>query len=256
MKFQRAKDVLTGALIAALVVGTVPTAFAKVSNVSIPVSYNNIKIVVDGKQLQTDKEPFIYEGTTYLPVRAVGEAVGKTVSWDGSTNTVTLGTTAQAEETPVATAYSRKNPAPVGTEQTVAVERLSDEYTAKVKVESVERGSGAWEKIKAANQFNSKPEEGKEYILAKVSISVSNVTGDKAVSVSEYMFDCFSAEDKEYADMTFVVTPSPDFGGDIYDGGELTGYIAFCVDKNDAAPKIVFERNYDGTGGAWFSIKK
>ena len=36
-------------------------------------------------------EPFIYEGTTYLPVRAVGEALGKAVTWDGATKTVYIG---------------------------------------------------------------------------------------------------------------------------------------------------------------------
>ena len=55
--------------------------------------YNNIKIVVDGRQIITDShnEPFIYNGTTYLPVRAVGEAVGKEVAWNGDANTVYLG---------------------------------------------------------------------------------------------------------------------------------------------------------------------
>lgn len=90
MKFQRAKDLLTGVVVSALVFGIVPTAFAKVSDMTIPVSYKNIKIVIDGQELKTDKEPFIYDGTTYLPVRAVGEAVGKTVGWDGAANTVTL----------------------------------------------------------------------------------------------------------------------------------------------------------------------
>ena len=36
-------------------------------------------------------EAFIYNGTTYLPVRAVGNALGKQVSWDGKTKTVYLG---------------------------------------------------------------------------------------------------------------------------------------------------------------------
>lgn len=36
-------------------------------------------------------EAFIYNGTTYLPVRAVADAVGKAVIWDGKTKSVYLG---------------------------------------------------------------------------------------------------------------------------------------------------------------------
>ncbi len=97
MKFQRIKDVCLGATVAALVMGAAPAAYAKVANMDIPVMFNNIKIVVDGKELKTDKEPFIYEGTTYLPVRAVGEAVGKNVTWDAASKTVILGETEQKE---------------------------------------------------------------------------------------------------------------------------------------------------------------
>lgn len=97
MKFQRMKDVCLGATVAALVMGAAPAAYAKVANMDIPVMFNNIKIVVDGKELKTDKEPFIYEGTTYLPVRAVGEAVGKNVTWDAVSKTVILGETEQKE---------------------------------------------------------------------------------------------------------------------------------------------------------------
>lgn len=98
MKFQRMKDVCLGATVAALVMGAAPAAYAKVANMDIPVMFNNIKIVVDGKELKTDKEPFIYEGTTYLPVRAVGEAAGKNVTWDAASKTVILGETEQKEQ--------------------------------------------------------------------------------------------------------------------------------------------------------------
>lgn len=98
MKFQRMKGVCLGATVAALVMGAAPAAYAKVANMDIPVMFNNIKIVVDGKELKTDKEPFIYEGTTYLPVRAVGEAVGKNVTWDAASKTVILGETEQKEQ--------------------------------------------------------------------------------------------------------------------------------------------------------------
>ncbi len=65
---------------------------------TIDVFYRDIKIVVDNNQVElgldsTGKniEPFIYNGTTYLPVRAVSEALGKEVSWDGKTSTVYIG---------------------------------------------------------------------------------------------------------------------------------------------------------------------
>ena len=41
--------------------------------------------------IEEKQEPFIYNGTTYLPVRAVGEVFGKNVSWDGNTKTVYIG---------------------------------------------------------------------------------------------------------------------------------------------------------------------
>lgn len=64
---------------------------------NITVQYDNIKLVIDGVTITpkdangSTVEPFIYNGTTYLPVRAVGNALGKQVSWDGKTKTVYLG---------------------------------------------------------------------------------------------------------------------------------------------------------------------
>lgn len=79
-----------------LILSTVVIASSRIAN--IKVVYDNIKIVVDGKEVHFGSdsegkkiEPFIYNGTTYLPVRAVGEAVGKEVSWDQSSKTVFLG---------------------------------------------------------------------------------------------------------------------------------------------------------------------
>lgn len=65
---------------------------------NISAYYNNIKLVVDGKEIALGKdtagndiEPFAFNGTTYLPVRAIGEALGKEVQWDGESQTVYVG---------------------------------------------------------------------------------------------------------------------------------------------------------------------
>lgn len=72
------------------------TVFATVGSRTAELFYNNIKIVLNGKEVvPTDGngntiEPFIIDGTTYLPVRGVSSALGLNVGWDASTNTVTL----------------------------------------------------------------------------------------------------------------------------------------------------------------------
>lgn len=59
--------------------------------------FNDIKIIVDGYQITPRNangevvEPFIVDGTTYLPVRAITTALGKEVRWDPKTYTVSLG---------------------------------------------------------------------------------------------------------------------------------------------------------------------
>ncbi len=64
----------------------------------IVVAYRSLNIIVDNQNVKfgydsagNPIEPFIYNGTTYLPVRAVAEALGKDVAWDDSTGTIFIG---------------------------------------------------------------------------------------------------------------------------------------------------------------------
>lgn len=76
------------------VVGTVSTLL--IAGTVVPVAAQNIdvmrgvKIFVDDMQL-SGAEGFIYNGTTYLPVRQISDAVGKAVTWDGKTKSVYIG---------------------------------------------------------------------------------------------------------------------------------------------------------------------
>jgi hypothetical protein len=87
------KERLKGALIGAVVTFSIMYAvpfFARVSQETITVNFNNIRVAVNGTHIQTQHEPFIFEGRTYLPTRDIAEAVGFDVTWEDATNTVHL----------------------------------------------------------------------------------------------------------------------------------------------------------------------
>ncbi len=51
----------------------------------------NIKIIVDGKELEgLDQPPVAINGRTMVPVRALFDALGADVGWDGETQTITI----------------------------------------------------------------------------------------------------------------------------------------------------------------------
>lgn len=50
----------------------------------------DVSVLVNGKQLNFDVPPVIKDGRTLIPVRGVSEALNATVSWDQTTQTVTI----------------------------------------------------------------------------------------------------------------------------------------------------------------------
>lgn len=89
-------DMLAGVLLAVLLTQIVLPAGAALAGKTIQV-FTGVDIYVDDVKLEPKDangnpvEVFVYNGTTYLPVRAVGEAVGKVIQWEGKTNSVYLG---------------------------------------------------------------------------------------------------------------------------------------------------------------------
>ena len=79
-----------------LVLAAAVPALASNGWVQKSLEYRNIKITLNGKTLTpTDVngnviEPFIIDGTTYLPVRGISNALGLEVDWDDATSTVIL----------------------------------------------------------------------------------------------------------------------------------------------------------------------
>jgi hypothetical protein len=102
MKFN-IKSAILGCVVGVMVSSGV-SVFAYNGTKNISATFKNIKIYVDGSELTPRDsngnvlEPFIYNGSTYLPVRAVGEAIGKNVSYDGNTNSIYIGKSGQSNQ--------------------------------------------------------------------------------------------------------------------------------------------------------------
>lgn len=98
------KGFVSGILVASFL-GT--TVFATPIQKQITATYDNIKLYVDGKLVQVrdsngnNIEPFIVNGSTYVPIRTVGQAFNKEVAWDEERSSVYIGKQPTIEQTEV-----------------------------------------------------------------------------------------------------------------------------------------------------------
>lgn len=92
MKKFSIKSFIAGMLLMTVFMGT--TVFAESITKTIQVTTGTIKkILLNGNDVtpSTDKQPFVYNGTTYVPLRYISENFYKNVQWDGKTGTITIG---------------------------------------------------------------------------------------------------------------------------------------------------------------------
>lgn len=258
---------ISGALALALTAG----AYAGANLEEVKALLNKgIQIELNGKNIDLKDEqggalyPITYDGNTYLPVRSVAETLGLSVSWDGEANKVILGsgsveTPTQQEpkkETPKPSdKTSRSNPAAIGTKVNFEKDRIIEKYSGSVSVDEIIRGEEAWKIVSEANTFNKAPEEGYEYLLAQITISIDTMDKEDAkADISPVDFTLVSADGKDY-EIAFGAVLKDGISTSLYAGASHTGWVAFQVKKDDANPTIAYARKYDGTGGVWFATK-
>ena len=83
------------------------TSYAESIKKTIDVHYDNIKVYINNSLIDAKDgngktvEPFIYDGTTYIPVRAIAEALDKEITWDEATKSIFISDKKVAEESMV-----------------------------------------------------------------------------------------------------------------------------------------------------------
>ena len=79
------KGFLSGVIVATLLINV---ALGDTVKKTIEVMYNSINIIVNGKKVDADN--ILYNGTTYVPLRAISEMLEKEVTWDQATSTASI----------------------------------------------------------------------------------------------------------------------------------------------------------------------
>jgi len=209
------------------------------------------------KEIETVTEIMIE--TVLGPTVTKKEAATETISGPTVTRIISETVTKTVTPTPVPTptptiGYSRFNPAPIGTSLEIEFEEISEIYKARITLLELIRGEEAWSLIEEANPFNDPPEEGYEYILARVRFEyLEGPTPDTAYDLSPVYFTAVSEGGKDY-ERRFVVDPEPGIEADLYPEASHEGWVSFHVAIDDSKPTMTFGRDYKGRGGVWFKL--
>lgn len=89
------RRLLAGITSGLIILGCIGTAFASTWK-NTAIEFDGIRLMVDGQYVEVRDttgaltEPFVMNGTTYLPVANVASMVGYNVRWDGENKTVIL----------------------------------------------------------------------------------------------------------------------------------------------------------------------
>ncbi len=243
------KRFIGGFLAGAMLFGSIG-AFA-VQYAANPVDF---KVLVNGEEFTSDPPALEVNGRTYLPLRAIGDALGVPVTWNEELRQAEVGNSA-----PVAkeNEYSRTNPAPLNTVQTYSNTSWYDDddnYDVSIRVLEIQRGKDAYDALsKTKAGIYPEPEEGYEYMNVKIAFSVLRTETDAAVSISTYDFDTYTSKNV-LCPVNYWASIEPQLNGNLYEGGDTEGWVTVQVRKDDDKPKLAYGLDYDGKGGVWFKL--
>lgn len=145
---QRLQGMVVGVLATVLLLGTANVLATSTRTISV---VDGINVAVNGRQLQFvyGSAPFISDGTTFMPVRAIADALEVDAEWDGETSTVHLRHRASTALPPAVSIPPIPEPLPIPptlpqpehtpeptappTQTTSGYQRIFDEYSEKIR---------------------------------------------------------------------------------------------------------------------------
>ena len=155
------------------------------------------------------------------------------------------------EETVRPVQNSRRNPATVGQVVNIDASRSGLDYTMSVVVDEFYRGD---DYVKLMDGKVKTASEGYEYVAVKVTVTFESInyiqpsvlgTDDPEIMVdSIFRFRSYSETGSKYDNVHYSVSGKKELSY-VYEGASTTGYFQFEIAKDDAAPMLVYEPEYD-----------
>ncbi len=123
-------------------------------------------------------------------------------------------------------------------------------HSVRITLLQVLRGNEAWERILEADESAEPPENGFEYMIARVRLEYDpdGAGGALTYSVKLDDFKIYSKGDREYEHPP-VNPPKPELTGRTFYPGDIhEGWLCFKVEEIDRKPLLFFY------GGMWFQL--
>lgn len=261
-----------GLLVATLLMNV---ALGETVKKTIEVVYNSVNLTVNGKKVYADN--ILYNGTTYVPLRAISEMLGKEVGWDQATFTASINDKKdeglkkeEIKEEGNTSVTSKQNPARMNEKQIITKKDYKGnlEYKIEFTMTDLVSGQNALNILLDKDEYlvtgvsksgylnDKKWTDDEEFIMAKFKLKVIETKDNKSKLFTTVSFEHVGKDNVFYNSVYDINHPrnlETFLYKDIYPGGEVGGWIIFKVNKNDNKVVTVFEK--DRTSETWFDLR-
>ena len=206
-------------------------------------------------------ESFNINGSTAIYVSDLKKIPGVTVTWNSEQRKVIVSSETivekeessneQSNDIDIDKGFSRDYPMELG--EVITLIDNENQNMHNISITEIIRGPEAYNIVKAENQFNDDLGSGYEYLLAKVKITVVELTTNSIEVDGYWDFDAVSSDGITYDNVSVTFDDTSDyeeFNRKLYEGAEFEGWASFVVRKDDNKPKALYGDQ------VWFNLYK